>query len=116
MACPAIGYVYSEPAVLAFSAPVPSDVTVSACFGECTPAELVRHDAQEWQVPQEAPYLAPDLIGDGSARTVTVTLTDPEGVTVSDGQYEIPTRDEGSGWFGQCPGTFTYEPVKIELG
>ena len=115
-ACSAVGYGYGGPAVLEFADPIDSDVTVSACFGECIPAELVRDDDQRWEVPQEVPYVERVFIGPGSIRTVRVTLTEPDGTLLSDDTYDIPIAGGTSGWFGECPGPFTFEPVEIDLG
>jgi hypothetical protein len=115
-ACSTVGYLYTGPAVIEFSEPVPKAVSVAACLGEdCEPAALTRENAERWEVPQEAPYLGPSSYGDGSDRTVHVVVTQADGAVLSDESHEIPIAAEKTGLFGQCPGPFSFEPVSIVL-
>ena len=114
-ACPAIGYGYNGPAVVEFEPAPPGSAVVTACFGaECEPAE-VDQVRGEWAVPQEAPYLGPDVYGDGSAQTLRLVVTDGTRTLVDD-EFEIPVTVERTGIFGQCTGPFRYEPVHVSLG
>ena len=115
-ACPAIAHLYSGPAVLQFSEPVPATATVAACFGEaCAPIELPRNDDRRWEVPQEVPFLGVDAVGDGWVRTVRVVATDRSGKIISDKAHEIPVAVERTGLFGQCNGPFEFEDVPITI-
>jgi hypothetical protein len=100
MACPAIAYLYSGPAVLQFSEPVPASAMVAACFGDaCAPVELPRNDDRR----------------DGWVQTVRVVVTDRSGKITSDKAHEIPIDVERTGVFGQCTGPFEFEDVPITL-
>jgi hypothetical protein len=115
-ACPAVGYMYTGPAVLVFPQPLPSQASVAACFGEeCTPVELPRSDAQRWNVPQKSPYIADGMVGDGSEKTVHVVVTNGDGTILSDEAHEIPVAVESTGILGQCGGPFEFEPVSISV-
>ncbi|WP_344294560.1 hypothetical protein [Agromyces neolithicus] len=119
-ACPAIGYLYSGPAVVEFSPPPPPGSTTAACFGdECTPAPF-EPVGDVWQVPQQAPYLGAGTFGDGSETTlrIVVVAPDPAGAeqrTLVDDAFEIPVSVERTGIFGQCTGPFSFEPVEVVL-
>lgn len=115
-ACSAVGYIYSGPAVVELDAPLPTDSSMSACFGEvCEPAELTRGDGQRWEIPQEPPFVGDGSLRDGAQRNLRVVVTDSSGTAISDAEYEIPVTVEPTGVFGQCPGPFSFEPVAIAL-
>jgi hypothetical protein len=92
----------------------PESAIVTACFGaDCEPAEV--HQLRgEWTVPQEAPYLGPGVVGDGSVQTLRLVVADGTGALVDD-EFEIPVAVERTGIFGQCTGPFQFEPVQVSL-
>ncbi|WP_169514014.1 hypothetical protein [Agromyces subbeticus] len=93
----------------------PESVVVTACFGaDCVPAEVDQLRG-EWAVPQEAPYLGPGVIANGSAQTLRLVVVDGTRTLVDD-EFEIPVTVERTGIFGQCTGPFRYEPVHVSLG
>jgi hypothetical protein len=114
-ACPAIGYLYNGPAVVQFDAAPPESAVVTACFGaDCEPAEVDQLRG-EWTVPQEAPYLGPDVVGNGSVQRLRLVVVDGTRTLVDD-EFEIPVAVERTGMFGQCSGPFRFEAVQVSLG
>ncbi|WP_022885715.1 hypothetical protein [Glaciibacter superstes] len=115
-ACSAVGYIYSGPAILEFSENLPGDATVSACFAEdCDPEVVDRGEGARWEVPQVAPYVASDFLGIGEERTLRVAVTRADGTVLADEEHEIPIAVERTGMFGQCPGPFEFEAVRVSL-
>lgn len=124
VACPAVGYLYDGPAVVAFDPELPDDALVSACFGAgCAPAPIERGAEPTvgetmpggvWRVPQAAPYLGEAVYGDGSERSLRVVVEAVDGTGLVDGEYEIPVAVERSGMFGECPGPFRFETLVVE--
>ena len=111
-ACPAIGYVDSSPVALAFEGALPADAAVSACFGAgCVPAVVPAGEDGRYRVPQRTPFLGSVI---GAPTTVRVVVATGAGV-LHDGVHDIPIRSERTGLWGQCPGPWSYEPVKIRL-
>jgi hypothetical protein len=114
--CPAIGYIYSGPAVVELSGAHLEGATLAACFGdECEPAAVERADGKTWKVPQEKPYLGSEMVPAGSVRTLRVVVTGEDASVLSDAVHEIPTESDGSGMFGQCPGPFRFTTVHITV-
>jgi hypothetical protein len=109
--CSTIGYIYTGPAVIEFSEPLPPGASVAACFGaDCEPAAVPRVVGDGVEVPQEAPFSEVA----GVETVVTVKITQGNG-TLLDDQFEIPTTTERTGCLGQCPGPFHFEPIVISL-
>lgn len=112
-ACSGVGYIYGGPAVIEFDTMLSVETTLAACFGgECEPAPVTRADGRTWQVPQESPFIAGDVVP-GEERSLRVVVTGGDGA-VSDDVHDIPVHVERTGVFGQCPGPFTFESVELE--
>lgn len=112
-ACSAVGYIYGGPAVVEFDLALPDDATLAACFGDpCEPATVERADGRTWEVPQELPYFASDELIPGGERSLRVVVTEHDGA-VADVIHEIPIHMEKSGVFGECPGPFSFKPVRL---
>lgn len=112
-ACSGVGYIYQGPAVIEFDTALPAETTLAACFGEpCEPAPVARADGRTWRVPQTSPFLVGDVIP-GEERSLRVVVTGGDGA-VSDEMHEISVRGEKTGVFSECPGPFTFEPVRLE--
>jgi hypothetical protein len=108
--CPAIQYLDMSPVVVEFTKPAPSDVVVSACFGEdCQPAEVPVGRDGRWEVPQEAPYLDESSVSNGKPLHVIVDY----GTHATDDVYQIPTTPDHPGTLGGCGKPWHYEPVVI---
>ena len=101
------------PAVIEFDTALPAETTLAACFGElCEPTPLARGDGRTWRVPQTSPFLVGDVIP-GEERSLRVVVTGGDGA-VTDDVHDISVRVERTGVFGECPGPFTFEPVRLD--
>ncbi|MFK4730493.1 hypothetical protein ROT00_12455 [Agromyces mediolanus] len=129
VACPAVGYLYTGPAVVAFDPVLPDSAEVSACFGaDCVPASVERGAEPTvgatmpggvWRVPQEAQHLGDGVMGDGGERMLRVLVESGDAGAVAplvDGDFEIPVTVERTGAFGECPGPFRFETLVVETG
>lgn len=112
--CPAIAYMYGGPAVVEFDPTLPPGSAVESCFGdECEPVAVTAGRVDEWEVPQETPYISPDSIPGGEIRVLRIVASTATGVVVDD-TFEIPILVEPEGVFGQCPGPFRFDTVVVE--
>ncbi|WP_157013165.1 hypothetical protein [Microbacterium ginsengisoli] len=110
-ACPAIGYVYSGPAVLEFTPALPASASLAACFGAgCAPSALTIVERTRVEVPQQTPYATPPA---GDTSLITVRVTDAGSVLI-DQTFTIGHKAEAP-VFGSCPGPFSFEPVAVTL-
>jgi hypothetical protein len=112
-ACPTIGFVNSDPAIVEFEQPLGDAVTVSACFGdECEPAPVAPGEGSRWEVPQSSPF-ADESTPIGSTRLRVVVELD--GDILSDEMHHIPTATVRTGVFGQCPGPWRFDTLHIDI-
>ena len=113
VACPAIGYINTSPALFEFTGPLPIGAGVSACYGDvCDPAVVPAHDAGVWGVPQEVSYLA-DANPIGGTRLRIVVISDEQ--IIVDDVFDIPTSMERTGLLGQCPGPWRFERFRVSI-
>jgi hypothetical protein len=111
-ACPAVGYQDTSPVRLRFLDSLPSDATVAACFGDgCDPAEVAADGDGRYAVSQ------PPLSRGGAFGQLTIVrvVVSANGAVIADATHDIPVRSEHTGMWGQCPGPWSYQPVKIRL-
>ena len=111
-ACPAIGYVDTSPIRLVFEGVPPTDATVSACFGSgCEPAPVTPAPDGSYAVPQRTPFLDHAASQPKTVRVVVTTKAE----VLDDAVHDIPVNAERTGLWGQCPGPWSYQPVRILL-
>ena len=110
-ACPAIGYVYTEPVKVEIGADLVGNGTVAACFGaDCEPAAIAPNKDGSWEVPPEPPYIAADTIGLVPDAGLRLVITDGSGAVTRDEWFEIPYTTESH---GLCPGPLEFQPVVV---
>jgi len=110
--CPTIQYLDTSPVVVELAGPVPSDVVVSACYGDsCQPAEVRAGRDGKWEIPQEEPYLDESGLSNGLPLHVVVAY----GTNVIDDVFQIPTAPDEPESVRRCGAPWHYEPVLISI-
>jgi len=110
VACPLIGYVYTEPVQILVDPELLGSGSVEACFGEgCDVAPIELDRDGYWVLPQEDPYLSAGGIGIGPGAVVVVAVN--RGGTTFEYTVEVPyvpLNEDPS-----CPGPVEFKPVII---
>ncbi|MDQ1122231.1 hypothetical protein [Microbacterium trichothecenolyticum] len=111
LACPAIGFVYTDPVKLEISSEALGDGSVAACFGSgCEPTAIVRGEDGTWEVPPVAPYVASDTVGLDPGDHIRIVVVDGSGEVTRDEVIEIPYTTTSDGF---CPGPIEFHPVVL---
>ncbi|MCK6066525.1 MULTISPECIES: hypothetical protein [Microbacterium] len=111
VACPAIGFVLSDPVVIEIDPDLVGGGSVAACLGDdCEPALVASVDPGKWEVPQEPPYAPQDTIGLDLGAGIRVAIVDAAGATIRDEWFEIPFTSSSD---GVCPGPVEVQPVVV---
>ena len=110
-ACTTIGYADSSDIAIAFDkSPLPSD-DVLACLGrDCEPSAL-EGSGDSWRIPQTEPFIDGPL----TDPVVRIVVVDAAGAQILDVTATIPIESERTGFFGECPGPFQYQPVEVQV-